>query len=149
MRSLSEDAGMLIVQDGHRAGTVDASHRLGLLGPRTLLSHAVDLDESQIELLARTGTSVAHNPTAIYSQFGRCPVPELMTAGVTVGLGSDATAPDRSADMFRHMFQLTRYHHDPIGVIPRCFRPVPLWSSNDRGGAGPRHGRRGGVDRGG
>jgi cytosine/adenosine deaminase-related metal-dependent hydrolase len=33
-----------------------------------------------------------------------------MAAGVTVGLGSDATAPDRSADMFRHMFQLTRYH---------------------------------------
>ena len=83
---------------------------LGCSARRTLLSHAVDLDQSQIELLALTGTSVAHNPTAIYSQFGRCPVPELMTAGVTVGLGSDATAPDRSADMFRHMFQLTRYH---------------------------------------
>ncbi len=110
VRSLSDDAEILIVQDGHRADTVDASHQLGLLGPRTVISHAVDLDQTHIDLLARTRTAVAHNPSAIYSQFGRCPVPELMAAGVTVGLGSDATAPDRSADMFRHMFQLTRYH---------------------------------------
>ncbi len=110
VRSLSEEAGLLIVQDGHRADTVEASSRLGLLGSRSLLSHSIDLDESHIELIARAGASVAHNPSAIYSQFGRCPVPELLDAGVTVGLGSDATAPDRSADMFRHMYQLTRYH---------------------------------------
>ncbi|MFC2177218.1 amidohydrolase family protein, partial [Actinomycetota bacterium] len=110
VRSLSDEAGLLIVQDGHRADTVEASSRLGLLGPRSLLSHSIDLDESHIELIARAGVSIAHNPSAIYSQFGRCPVPELLAAGVTVGLGSDATAPDRSADMFRHMYQLTRYH---------------------------------------
>jgi cytosine/adenosine deaminase-related metal-dependent hydrolase len=40
----------------------------------------------------------------------RCPVPELLNAGVTVMLGSDASAPDRSFDMFRHMFQCMRYH---------------------------------------
>jgi cytosine/adenosine deaminase-related metal-dependent hydrolase len=110
LRELSDNAGLLIVQDGHRGDTIEASHRLRLLGPRTLLSHAVDLNQHQIELLAQTGAAVAHNPSAIFSQFGRCPVPELIDAGVRVGLGSDATAPDRSADMFRHMFQLTRYH---------------------------------------
>jgi cytosine/adenosine deaminase-related metal-dependent hydrolase len=110
IRSLADEAGLLIVQDGHRSDTVEASFRLGLLGPSSLLSHSVDLDESHIDLIARADASIAHNPSAIFSQFGRCPVPELMAAGVTVGLGSDATAPDRSADMFRHMFQLTRYH---------------------------------------
>jgi hypothetical protein len=109
-RGLADDSNLLIVQDGHRADTVAASARLGLLGPRTLLSHAVDLEDAHIELLAAAGSAVVHNPSAIYSQFGRCPVPELIAAGVTVGLGSDATAPDRSADMFRHMYQLTRYH---------------------------------------
>ncbi|MGI9642494.1 MAG: amidohydrolase family protein [Acidimicrobiia bacterium] len=112
---------LLIVQDGHRADTVRASEALGLLGPRTLLSHAIDLDTVEIGLIAASAATVAHNPSAIYSQFGRCPVPELLDAGVTVGLGSDATAPDRSADMFRHMFQLTRYHRamrrDP-GLFP-------------------------------
>lgn len=110
VRALSDREDLLIVQDGHRADTVDGSLMLNLLGPRSLLSHAIDLDERHIEAIADAGASVAHNPSAIYSQFGRCPVPELMAAGVTVGLGSDATAPDRSADMFRHMFQLTRYH---------------------------------------
>jgi cytosine/adenosine deaminase-related metal-dependent hydrolase len=107
---LAADRGLRIVQDGHRGATVAATERLGLLGDRTLLSHAVDLDDSQIALLATAGAAVAHNPAAVYSQIGRCPVPELIDAGVTVGLGSDATAPDRSADLFRHLFQLTRYH---------------------------------------
>jgi len=48
-------------------------------------------------------------------------VPELLDAGVTVMLGSDATGPDRSYDMFRHMFQCMRYHRfyyrDP-SVLP-------------------------------
>lgn len=33
-----------------------------------------------------------------------------MEAGVTVMIGSDATAPDRSGDMFRHMFVAMRHH---------------------------------------
>ena len=44
-------------------------------------------------------------------------MPELLDAGVTVLLGSDGVAPDRSYDMFRHMFQCMHYHrtyfHDP------------------------------------
>jgi cytosine/adenosine deaminase-related metal-dependent hydrolase len=52
---------------------------------------------------------------------GRCPVPELIDAGVTVALGSDGTAPDRSYDMFRHMFQCMHYHRRHFrdaGVLP-------------------------------
>ena len=34
----------------------------------------------------------------------------MLDRGVTVMIGSDGTAPDRSTDMFRHMFQAMRYH---------------------------------------
>jgi cytosine/adenosine deaminase-related metal-dependent hydrolase len=55
------------------------------------------------------------------SILGRCPVPELLEAGVTVCLGSDAGAPDRGFDMFRHMAQAMHYHRrhfrDPA-VLP-------------------------------
>jgi len=48
-------------------------------------------------------------------------VTELLDAGATVMLGSDGVAPDRSYDMFRHMFQAMRYHRfffrDPA-VLP-------------------------------
>ena len=37
-------------------------HGLGLLTPRATVAHAVDLTDDEIELLARTGAAVAHNP---------------------------------------------------------------------------------------
>ena len=54
--------------------------------------------------------------------MARCPVTELLEAGAIVCLGSDATAPDRSGDMFRHMQQCMHYHrthfHDPSWLPP-------------------------------
>jgi cytosine/adenosine deaminase-related metal-dependent hydrolase len=75
-----------------------------------LPSHCIDLHDDEIALIAETGTKVAHNPSANASISGRCPAIELMAQGSTVALGSDATAPDRSADMFRHMQQAMHYH---------------------------------------
>lgn len=121
-RDLSRRHGLLFTQDGHERGSVRFAHEtLGILGPDALLSHATDLDEAEIATCARTDTRIAHNPSAVASIRGRCPVPELQAAGVTVGLGSDGTAPDRSGDMFRHMQQCMHYHRrhfrDP-SVLP-------------------------------
>jgi cytosine/adenosine deaminase-related metal-dependent hydrolase len=111
MRELSKRYGVLFTQDGHTRGTVKFAHEeLDLLGPDALLSHSTDLTDEEIGILRRTDTRVVHNPSAVASMTARCPVPELLDAGVTVMLGSDASAPDRSFDMFRHMFQCMRYH---------------------------------------
>ncbi|AXC50594.1 amidohydrolase [Paracoccus suum] len=121
-RAAAEDRGLVFTQDGHTRGSVRRAASLGLLGPRTLLSHATDLDPDEIATLAETGATIAHNPSAVASILGRCPATELMAAGVTVALGSDATAPDRSADMFRHMQQAMHYHRrhfrDPALLPP-------------------------------
>lgn len=109
-RALSREAGVLFTQDGHERGSVRRAHELGLLGPDALLSHALDLWPDEIALCAETGTHIAHNPSAIASIRGRCPAIELMEAGANVALGSDATAPDRSSDMFRHIQQAMHYH---------------------------------------
>lgn len=98
-------------QDGHRSGSLDLAHRMfGLLGPDAVMSHCTDLTDADIDAVAATGTNIVHNPSAIASVRGYCPVPALLDRGVTVMLGSDGTAPDRSADMFRHMFQCMRLH---------------------------------------
>ncbi|WP_233857328.1 amidohydrolase family protein [Paraburkholderia sp. HD33-4] len=98
-------------QDGHRAGTLDFAHReLGLLSAKSFMSHAIDLTEADIAACVETGASIVHNPSAIMSIIGRCPVPELIDAGVTVAIGSDGAAPDRGYDMFRHMWQCMHYH---------------------------------------
>jgi 5-methylthioadenosine/S-adenosylhomocysteine deaminase len=110
-RDLSRRHRVLFVQDGHTRGTVQFAHdQLGLLGPDAIFSHATELTPEEIALVARTGTKIAHNPSANYSMRGRNPTTELLEAGATVMLGSDGVAPDRSYDMFRHAFQAMRYH---------------------------------------
>lgn len=119
---LRAEHGVLFTQDGHREGTVAVARDLGLLGPFALLSHSVDLTTEDIAALKETGANIVHNPSAIMSVYGRCPAPELIGEGVTVCIGSDAGAPDRGFDMFRHMAQCMHYHRrhfrDPAWLPP-------------------------------
>jgi cytosine/adenosine deaminase-related metal-dependent hydrolase len=111
IRGFCAKYGVLFHQDGHRSGSVEMAHDMfGLLGPDASLSHSTDLTARDIDLLAQTGTTIVHNPSAIASVRGYCPVPELIDRGVNVIIGSDGTAPDRSTDMFRHLFMAMRLH---------------------------------------
>jgi 5-methylthioadenosine/S-adenosylhomocysteine deaminase len=121
-RALSKRYGLLFTEDGHSRGTVKWAHEeLGLLGPDVLLSHATGMTDEEIAIVARTGTKIVHNPSAIAAMREQFRLVELLDAGVTVMLGSDGVGPDRSYDMFRHMFQAMRYHRaafrDP-NVLP-------------------------------
>ncbi len=122
VRALSRERGVVFTQDGHWRGSIRRAQALGLLGPDALLSHCIDLHADEITLCAQTDTRIAHNPSAIASVLGRCPATELIDAGVVVAIGSDATAPDRSGDMFRHMQQAMHYHRthfrDPLVLPP-------------------------------
>lgn len=110
-RDLAREKRVLFIQDGHREGSIAANaERLELFDEHSLLAHCIELTEGDIAALKRTGAKVAHNPSALMSVSGRCPATELMEGGVTVSLGTDASAPDRSFDMFRNMFQAHRYH---------------------------------------
>jgi cytosine/adenosine deaminase-related metal-dependent hydrolase len=83
-----------------------------LLGPRTVLAHGWPLEADSIGLLAKTRTSIAHCPRAeqVYSQQGRLPLPELIDAGVTVGLGTDVNGTDRSWNLWEDIFFGPRLH---------------------------------------
>jgi 5-methylthioadenosine/S-adenosylhomocysteine deaminase len=66
---------------------------LGLLGPLTVASHVVWLDDADIALLASTRTGVAHNPSSnMMLASGTARVVDLLKAGVNVGLGTDGVA---------------------------------------------------------
>lgn len=110
IRALSRKLKVGFTQDGHQKGTIRLVHERGLLGPDAVMSHCIDLDPDEIDAIAATDTKIAHNPSASFSIKGRCPAIELMDRGVTVAIGSDGTAPDRSYDMFRHMWQAMHYH---------------------------------------
>ncbi|MCO5164008.1 MAG: amidohydrolase family protein [Mesorhizobium sp.] len=119
---LRSDKNVLFTQDGHRDGSIALARDLGVIGSFALLGHSVDLTPADFEALQETRASIVHNPSAIMSIYGRCPAPELLDAGITVCLGSDAAAPDRGFDMFRHMAQCMHYHRrhfrDPAVLPP-------------------------------
>jgi 5-methylthioadenosine/S-adenosylhomocysteine deaminase len=79
--------------------------KLGVLGANTTVAHAVHVDDHEIALLAQSGTSVAHCPSSHIrcsigiSQVGR--IPEMLEAGVNVGLGTDGNNASNYSDLMR------------------------------------------------
>ena len=78
---------------------------LGVLNGRTLAAHGVWLDGSDIEILQRRGTGLAHCPTSNTKlASGIAPVLDLLQHGVSVGLGTDGFAGSNdSADLMQEM----------------------------------------------
>lgn len=73
----------------------------GLLGPTTVLAHAVVLSDDEVARLGETRTAVAHCPLSnLKLASGVCRVPDLLAAGATVGLGTDGPASSNDLDLF-------------------------------------------------
>ncbi|MGZ8155556.1 MAG: amidohydrolase family protein [Burkholderiales bacterium] len=97
-------------------------HKLGLLGPQTVLSHCTGISERAIGIMRDTGTHAAHHPRAgrIYTYPGRAPVPELIAAGVNVALGSDSPST-HNCDLFLDMkaaIDQQRIHFKDPNLLP-------------------------------
>jgi 5-methylthioadenosine/S-adenosylhomocysteine deaminase len=77
---------------------------LGVLGNNVIAAHGVHVTTDDIQILADRGVSVAHNPECnMKLASGVAPVPELMKAGVKVGLGTDGVASNNDLDLFDEM----------------------------------------------
>ena len=77
---------------------------LGLLREGTVLAHAVVLDSEEVNRLAATQTAVAHCPLSnMKLGSGIAPIPEMLEAGVVVGLGTDGPASSNDLDLFAAM----------------------------------------------
>jgi 5-methylthioadenosine/S-adenosylhomocysteine deaminase len=72
-----------------------------LLGDGVLAAHCVMVEQDEIDLLASTGTGVAHCPRSNAALgCGVAPLTELRAAGVRVGVGTDSPASAPSFDFF-------------------------------------------------
>ena len=72
----------------------------GFLSDRFLASQCVQISERERELIAARGVRVSHMPMANGEVGGGiAPIPELLAAGVTVGLGSDGYINDQYEEM--------------------------------------------------
>jgi 5-methylthioadenosine/S-adenosylhomocysteine deaminase len=79
-------------------------HSLGLTGKHIALAHCVHLDESELEILAQTGTHVAHCPSSnLKLGSGIAPIKEMIERGISVSLGADGAPCNNRLDMFTEM----------------------------------------------
>ena len=84
---------------------------LGILDPETLLVHCVWIDKTDIDIIARRGCAVIHCPESnMKLASGVAPVPDLLAAGITMGLGTDGCASNNDLDMFSEMDTAAKLH---------------------------------------
>ena len=69
------------------------------------------VNEQDIEKMAEFGVKVIHNPESnMKLASGIAPVTELLTRGVTVGLGTDGCASNNNLDIFTEMDMAAKLH---------------------------------------
>ncbi|MBI2116844.1 MAG: amidohydrolase family protein [candidate division NC10 bacterium] len=93
------------------ASPIEYLAALGALAWRPLLIHAVHVTATDIEHMARSGVSVAHCPRSnARLSGGVAPVPELLSEGIPVGLGTDSLASVPTLDLWDEMRAALEIH---------------------------------------
>ena len=70
--------------------TVDRLHKHGILGPKTIVAHAIHIDSREAMLLSETNTWVTHQARSnMNNAVGAASVESLLRLGIPVCLGTD------------------------------------------------------------
>jgi 5-methylthioadenosine/S-adenosylhomocysteine deaminase len=110
----------------HGKTPVQWAHEIGILGPDTILGHALFLDthswirwwtKTDLGLIAETGCSVAHCPTP-FARYGQImeSFGDYLRAGVVMGLGTDTT-PHNLVEEMRKAAVLARIAAHDIATV--------------------------------
>jgi len=104
-------------------GPTDYFESTGWLGEDVWMAHCVHMNDSDIAKFAETGTGVAHCPSSnARLAAGIARVPDMLRAGVPVGLGVDGTASNESGELgteLRNALLINRLHGYPTALTGR------------------------------
>ncbi len=83
---------------------VELLYKWGIMGPKTLFAHAVHLNETEIELIKKTGTVLAHCPTSnLKLGSGQMDLQKYLDSGLKITLGTDSVSSNNSLSMMSEM----------------------------------------------
>lgn len=79
-------------------------YKWGVMGENTLFAHAVHLNDKEIELVKKTGTTIAHCPTSnLKLGSGQMPLQKYLNEGLKLTLGTDGVSSNNSLSMISEM----------------------------------------------
>jgi len=82
----------------------EVAYDAGILGRNCIAAHCVWLSDAELALMRETGTQISHNPSS-NAKLGNgiARLPEMLAAGLNVGIGHDAAECNNSRDLFEVM----------------------------------------------
>jgi len=90
------------------------------LGEDVFFAHGIHFNDEELEILASTGTHIAHCPTSnMRLGSGICRVTEMIPKNINVGLAVDGSASNDSSDLLgevRNALMLQRVHYGAAAV---------------------------------
>lgn len=102
-----------IIKNRYQARPVEHVEKLGLLGPRVIAAHVIQVTPEEIQLLKQHGVGVAHNPQSnMKLAAGVSPVPDMLKAGLGVGLGTDGAASNNDLNLFEEIDTAAKLHKE-------------------------------------
>ncbi len=105
----------------HGGSPVEKLAEWGVFDVPTLAAHCVHVSPSDIAIFKKYGVGVAHCPSSnLKLGSGIAPIPELLKAGIAVGVGTDGVASNNNLNMLEeiHLAALIHkgYRQDPLVV---------------------------------
>jgi 5-methylthioadenosine/S-adenosylhomocysteine deaminase len=106
------------VREKFHMSPVELLDSIGGLSGRTLAHHCVAVGPGDIMILACRGGSISHNAESnMKLAAGVAPIPAMLRAGITIGIGTDGCASNNNLDMFGEMATVAKLHkvhtHNP------------------------------------
>ncbi|NLB29146.1 MAG: amidohydrolase family protein, partial [Clostridiales bacterium] len=92
--------------------------RTGIFESRVTAAHCTHVTAEDIHILAVNGVTAVHCPSSnLKLGSGIAPVPEMLSAGVTVALGTDGASSNNNLNMFEEM-HLAGIIHRGVAMNP-------------------------------
>ncbi len=84
----------------YKTTIVNRLHKMGATGEKSIFVHCVHIDEDEMDIIARTGTIVVHNPESnMNNAVGVTPILKMLEKNILIGLGTDGMGSDMLVQM--------------------------------------------------
>ncbi|XVE66055.1 hypothetical protein DITRI_Ditri08aG0050800 [Diplodiscus trichospermus] len=96
----------LVVMDTRKVdhGTVTFLDKIDFLQNNLLAAHTVWVNDTEIEYLSRAGVKVSHCPASAMRMLGFACIREMLTAGISVSLGTDGAPSNNRMSIVDEMY---------------------------------------------